>query len=165
MTTGQSSLNRLNLGASMTRLGSTHIVTSSLSYNFVLHLPDKNTSRHVTSIPRCKGWLPNYNNGTMGTKCATGIGQIRDALQAYRDNTYDDIKIKIEQIYNMLPPELDTQSGGRRSKKGLINFAGDLLLFVTGVATQTELQGLYDRMQVLEQFISENQDSNRLQLT
>jgi len=75
-TTGQSSLNRLNLGASMTRLGSTHVVTSSLSYNFVLHLPDRNTSRHVTSIPKCKGWLPNYENGTAGTKCATGIGQI-----------------------------------------------------------------------------------------
>jgi len=88
VTTGQSSLNRLNLGASMTRLGSTHVVTSSLSYNFVLHVPDKNTSRHVTSIPRCEGWLPSYNNGATGTKCATGIRQIRDALQVYRDNTY-----------------------------------------------------------------------------
>jgi len=53
MTTGQSSLNRLNLGASMTRLGSTHVVTSSLSYNFVLHLPDKNTTRHNDSIRVC----------------------------------------------------------------------------------------------------------------
>jgi len=161
---GQASLNRLNLGASMTRLGSTHVVTSSFSYNFILHLPAKNTSQHVPLVPGCVGWLPIYNNGTMDTRCANGIKHIREALQSYRGDMYKEIKIKIEQIYNMLPPDLDIQPGGGRSKKGLFNLAGDLLFYITGVATKTDLQSLQERMVQLENFLTDTQDSNRILL-
>jgi len=90
--TGQTSLNRLNLGASMSRLGSTHVVTSSFSYNFILHLPTSNESQVVPLLPGCTGWIPIYNNGTMVVRCASGIKQIREALQSYRGDTYKDIK-------------------------------------------------------------------------
>jgi len=64
----------------------------------------------------------------------------------------------------MLPPELDIQPGGGRSKKGLFNLAGDLHSYITGVATQTDLQSLQEPMVQLENFLNDKQDSNRIQL-
>jgi len=162
---GQTSLNRLNLGASMTRLGRTHVVTSSFSYNFILQLPSHNTSQVAPLLPGCVGWIEVYNNGTMDVWCASGIKLIREALQSYRGDTYREIHEKIEQIYNMLPPELDIQPAeGRRLKKGLFNFAGEILSYITGVATQSELTGLYDRIIQLEIFLTDNMNTNHLQI-
>jgi len=65
----------------------------------------------------------------------------------------------------MLPPELNIRPGdGKRVGRGLFNFAGDFLSYITGVATQSEVQGLYDRLQQLENFLTDNVDTNRLQI-
>jgi len=70
----------------------------------------------------------------------------------------------VEQIFNMLRPELNTQEGGGGYRKCLVNAVGDLLTYITVVTTMTAPKSIEQRIVQLENFITENQDITRVQL-
>jgi len=46
----------------------------------------------------------------------------------------------------------------------LFDGLGNVLAYVTGIATESELTNLEQRLQILESFVSDNQDASRTQL-
>jgi len=64
----------------------------------------------------------------------------------------------------MLPPEIGSIPTGGRRRKGLFDRVCRLFPYVTGVATEGVLVKLQQGLQILENFISDNQDSSRLQM-
>jgi len=80
-------------------------------------------------------------------KCTMGILTMRLVLRNYSLLIYNKVRLKIEQIYRMVPPEFEVP---RRSQRGLMDGLGKLLRYVGGVATLEDvkkLQGDYSRGQ------------------
>jgi len=48
-----------------------------------------------------------------------------------------------------------------KQKKSLFDEVGRLLAYVTGIATESDLPRLEQRLQILDNFVSDNQDSSR----
>jgi len=64
----------------------------------------------------------------------------------------------------MLPREIYILPRGGDKKRCLFDGFGNLLAYVTGIATETELNKLEQRLQILESFVSDTQEVSRTQL-
>jgi len=146
----------------MTKIGETFIVSSSFSYHFVLKMQNKTGVEVPIGRQICMG---NHDRGfantTLDNRC---IRDIRAELQIYAENIYYEINNNIDQITNMLPREINILPRGRGKKRGLFDGLGNLLAYVTGIATENELTKLEQRLQILKSFVSDNQDVSRTQL-
>jgi len=140
----------------MTKIGETFIVSSSFSYHFVLEMPNKTGVEAPPGQQICLGTHDRgFANATFDNRC---IRDIPAELQIYAENIYWEINNKIDQITNMLPREIDILPKGRGKKRGLFNGLGNILAYVTGIATENDLNKLEQRLQILESFVSDNQD-------
>jgi len=86
-----------------------------------------------------------FANATFDNRC---IRDIPAELQIYAKNIYYEINSKIDQITNMLPREIDILPRVGGKKRGLFNGVGNLLAYVTGLAIDTELNKLEQRLQI-----------------
>jgi len=142
----------------MTKIGETFIVSSSFSYHFALEMQNKTGVEVPIGCPICEGV---HDTDFVNNRC---IRDIPAELQFYAEKLYADINNKIAQITNMLPWELESLSKGGIQKKGLFEGVGRLLAYVTGIATESDLTRLEQRLRILESFVFDNHDSSRTQL-
>jgi len=98
---------------------------------------------------------------TDALKCSIGILTMRLVLRNYSLLIYDEVRLKIEQIYRMIPPEFEVP---RRSQHGLVDGLGKLLRYVGGVATLEDVKKMQGRLSLLENYISDNQQGTRTEL-
>jgi len=99
-----------------------------------------------------------FANATFDNRC---IQDIPAELQIHAENIYFEITSKIDQITNMLPREIDILPRVGGKKRGLFDGLGNLLAYVTGIATESEYTKLEQRLKILESFVSDNQDVSR----
>jgi hypothetical protein len=67
----------------------------------------------------------------------------------YLKHLYDELVVQMETSYKELEYHLHTLSHPSRSKRGLVDFFGDMASALFGVATEKDLKVLYSRMQSL----------------
>jgi len=146
----------------MTKIGETYIVSSKFDYHFVLEMPNKTgvlvpRGRHI-----CVG--NNYTGFANATFDNRSIRDIPAELQIYAENIYHDMNRKIDQIIDMLPREIDILPKAGNKKRGLFDGLGNILAYVTGIATEGDLNVLEQRLRILESFVSDNQEVSRTEL-
>jgi len=79
-------------------------------------------------------------------------------------NIYHDINRKIDQIIDMLPREIDNLPKTGNKKRCLFDALGNVLAYVTGIATEGDLNLLKQRLRILESFVSDNLKVSRTEL-
>jgi len=102
-----------------------------------------------------------FANATFDNRC---IRDIPAELQIYAENIYHDINRKIDQIIEILPREIDILPKAGNKKRGLFDALGNVLAYVTGIATAGDLNLLEQRLRILESFVSDNQEVSRTEL-
>jgi len=102
--TDPTSLNRLNLGASMKLLGQSYAVSSSFTYDLIFDLPDAKDNHKPEELAHCQNeHAPNNETESDYMKCIWVIHKIRWILREYILTIYEDVKTKIKQIYQIIP--------------------------------------------------------------
>jgi len=146
----------------MTKIRETYIVSSKFDYHFVFEMPNKTGVTAPMGRQICvSNHDTGFANATFDNRC---IRDIPAELQIYAENIYYDIKCKIDQIIEMLPREIDVFPKAGTKKCGLFDAIGNVLAYVTGIATESDLNLLEQRLRILESFVSDTQEVSRTEL-
>jgi len=146
----------------MTKIWETYIVSSKFDSHFVLEMPNKTGVSAPRGCHICVGNNDtSFANATFDNRC---IRDIPAELQIYAENIYHDINRKIDQIIDMLPREKDILPKAGNKKRSLFDGLGNILAYVTGIATEGDLNILEQRLRTLESFVSDNQEASRTEL-